>query len=462
MTPHPSFTVVGKRVVVVGAARSGVAAAQLLVRRGASVLLTDVKDRIDAEAELRGAGVELELGGHRADTLRRADLIVLSPGVPPGQAAIAGARAAGIPVIGELELASRWLRGRIVAITGTKGKSTTSTLTGRMLEAGGHHVLVGGNIGNALSAQVEQSRDETIHVVEASSFQLETTETFHPWIAVLLNFSADHLDRHADIAEYAAAKARIFVNQTATDWAVLNADDHASLALAQDAPSQRLHFSLGRDLADGVAIQENAIVRRHGGTDERLVPLSAVKLLGRHLLADVLAAAAVASLAGVPPEAMTRAVEGFTGLEHVLEPVAEVGGVRFVNDSKATNVESALRAIESFDHGLVVILGGRFKGGDFTDLRAALAGRQARGVAIGEAAPLIHKALEPAIRVQDADRDMARAVRIAFSLAAPGETVLFAPACSSFDMFESYAERGRVFKREVMKLREDWMRTNQQ
>jgi UDP-N-acetylmuramoylalanine--D-glutamate ligase len=187
-----------------------------------------------------------------------------------------------------------------------------------------------------------------------------------------------------------------------------------------------------------------------------------VNLLGRHLLADVLAAAAVASLAGVPPDAMTRAVEGFTGLEHVLEPVAEVGGVRFVNDSKATNVESALRAIESFDNGLVVILGGRFKGGDFTDLRAALAGRQARGVAIGEAAPLIHKALEPAIRVQDADRDMARAVRIAFSLAAPGETVLFAPACSSFDMFESYAERGRVFKREVMKLREDWVRTNQQ
>jgi UDP-N-acetylmuramoylalanine--D-glutamate ligase len=349
----------------------------------------------------------------------------------------------------------------VVAITGTKGKSTTTTLTGRMLEAGGHHELVGGNIGLALSAQVDDSTENTIHVVEVSSFQLEGSDTFHPWIAVLLNFSPDHLDRHADIAEYAAAKARVFANQTPDDWAVLNADDEASQVIAQDARSQRLFFTLERELPEGIAVAGGAIVRRSVEGEEVLVPLSAVKLLGRHLLADVAAAAAVASLAGVEPAAMTRAVEGFTGLEHALEPVTEVGGVRFVNDSKATNIEAALRAIESFDAGLVVILGGRFKGGDFADLRAALHARTASVVAIGEAAPLIHRALEPAVPVRDA-ADLVAAVRTAFAMASPGETVLLAPACSSFDMFVNYVERGRVFKREVRRLAEEWNETPKQ
>lgn len=460
MTANSPFSVSGQRVVVVGAARSGVAAAELLVRRGAAVTLTDVRGTIDEDTQLRDAGVHLELGGHRPQTLLGADLIVLSPGVPPAQSAIAEARAAGVPVMGEMELASRWLRGRIVAITGTKGKSTTTTLTGRMLEAGGHHVLVGGNIGLALSAQVDDSTEDTIHVVEASSFQLEGSDTFHPWIAVLLNFSPDHLDRHADIAEYAAAKARIFANQTPEDWAVLNADDQASQLLAQEARSQRLFFATSRELPEGIVVAGDAIVRRSGEGEHVLVPLSAVKLLGRHLLADVAAAASVASLAGVEPEAMTRAVEGFTGLEHALEPVTEVGGVRFVNDSKATNVEAALRAIQSFDAGLVVILGGKFKGGAFADLRGALKARTASVVAIGEAAPLIHRAMEPAVPVHDA-ADMVSAVRMAFAMASPGDTVLLAPACASFDMFVNYAERGRVFKREVLRLAEEWNETRE-
>jgi UDP-N-acetylmuramoylalanine--D-glutamate ligase len=456
-----TFSVVGQRAVVVGAARSGVAAAELLVRRGASVTLTDMRPSIQEDAQLLNAGVQLELGGHRAATLLAADLIVLSPGVPATQEAVAAARAAGVPVMGELELASRWLRGRIVAITGTKGKSTTTTLTGRMLEAGGHRVLVGGNIGLALSAQVEASTEDTIHVIEASSFQLESSDTFHPWIAVLLNFSPDHLDRHADLAEYAAAKARIFANQTADDWAVLNADDEASHALAQDARSRRLLFAAERDLREGVLVAGDAIVRRTREGEQVLVPLSSVKLLGRHLLADVVAAAAVASLAGVDAQAMTRAVENFTGLEHALEPVAEIGGVRFVNDSKATNIEAALRAIQSFVPGLVVVLGGRFKGGDFADLRDALVARSASVVAIGEAAPLIRQALAPAVAVHDA-ADMVAAVRTAFALASPGETVVLAPACASFDMFRDYAERGRVFKREVARLQDEWIGTLEQ
>lgn len=461
MTGTRSFSVAGMKAVVVGAARSGVAAAELLVRRGASVTLTDVRPSIQEDAQLLNAGVQLELGGHRAATLRAADLIVLSPGVPPGQADVAAARAAGVPVMGELELASRWLRGRVVAITGTKGKSTTTTLTGRMLEAGGHRVLVGGNIGHALSAQVDESTEETIHVVEVSSFQLEGSETFHPWIAVLLNFSPDHLDRHADLAEYAAAKARIFANQTPDDWALLNADDAASHALAQDARSQRLLFATTRHLAEGVLVAGDTIVRRTRDGEQALVPLSSVRVLGRHLLADVVAATAVASLAGVDASAITRAVENFTGLEHALEPVAEIGGVRFVNDSKATNVDAARRAIESFDAGVVVLLGGRYKGGDFAELRDALVARSASVVALGEAAPMIRQALAGAVPVHDAI-DMVAAVRTAFALASPGETVVLAPACSSFDMFKDYAERGRVFKREVARLQDEWVATREQ
>jgi UDP-N-acetylmuramoylalanine--D-glutamate ligase len=452
----PTFSVRGKRVVVIGAARSGVAAAELLVRRGATVTLTDLRASIDDEARLRDAGVSLELGEHRPSTLTEADLIVLSPGVPSRIDALDRAREAGVPITGELELASRWLRGRIVAITGTKGKSTTTTLTGRMLEAGGHRVLVGGNIGLALSAQVEASTADTIHVIEASSFQLESAETFKPWIAVLLNFSPDHLDRHASVEEYGAAKARIFARQEPADWAVLNADDPASIELARDTRARRLLFSMRPGaIGDGIAIAGESIVKRTAEGDQPLVPLASIRLLGRHLFADVLAAAAVASIAGVDPAAMTKAVEGFTGLEHALEPAGEVGGVRFVNDSKATNIEAAHRAIESFGDGLVVILGGRFKGGSFGDLLAPLRARGAHVVAIGEAKTLIREALAGEVAVHDA-ADMSAAVQTAFASAAPGGVVLLAPACASFDMFRDYAERGRIFKQEVLRLQETW------
>jgi len=460
MSDDRGFSVRGKRVTVAGAARSGIAAAELLVRRGAQVVLSDLRAEIGEEARLRSAGVTLELGGHRIETFANADAVVVSPGVPARQPAIEAARQAGVPVMGELELASRWLRGRIIAITGTKGKSTTTTLTGRMLEAGGRKVLVGGNIGHALSAQVDQSTEDTIHVVETSSFQLDTIETFHPWVAVLLNFSPDHLDRHASVAEYGAAKSRIFANQTPEDWAVLNADDAASLGLAAGARSQRVFFSMRSDHPEGLAIEADAIVRRGPAGDERLVPLASVRLIGRHLLADVLAACAIAGIAGVDSAAMTRAVEGFTGLEHALEPVGQIAGVLFVNDSKATNIEAARRAIEAFDAGLVVIMGGRFKGGDFGDLAGPLVARGATIVVIGEARPLIHDAFSGRVNVLDAD-DMRAAVRKAFAAAPPGGAVLLAPACASFDMFRDYAERGRIFKQEMLKLASEWNDTRE-
>jgi UDP-N-acetylmuramoylalanine--D-glutamate ligase len=459
-TGHP-FSVDGLRVLVVGGARSGVAAADLLVRRGASVTLTDLREHVDGEDRLRSAGVELELGTHREDAFTAADLIVTSPGVPWHHAALDAARRAGVPVIGELELAWRWLRGRVVAITGTKGKSTTTTLTGRMLEAGGHRVLVGGNIGDALSAQVDASTDDTIHVVEASSFQLEASDTFRPWIAALLNFSPDHLDRHADVAEYEAAKRRIFSNQTSDDWAVLNADDPITVSMAEGGSARRLLFSVNAPIGEGVTVHGGSIVRRSKAREDPLVPLASIRLLGPHLVADVVAAASIAALVGVDAVAMTRAVEGFAGLEHALEPVGVVGGVHFVNDSKATNVEAARRAVESFGDGLVVIMGGRYKGGDFAELRELLSRRAATVVAIGEARVRIHAALDGVVAVHDAE-DMSSAVRTAFASAAPGRTVVLAPACSSFDMFHDYAERGRVFRQEVRRLQEEWSSTREQ
>jgi UDP-N-acetylmuramoylalanine--D-glutamate ligase len=445
------FDVRGKRVTVAGAARSGIAAAELLARRGARVTLSDVQAEVAGVESLPRLGVELELGGHQTETFTGADLVVTSPGVPPEQPAIAAARRRGVPIIGELELASRWLRGRIVAITGTKGKSTTTALTGRILEAAGHNVTVGGNIGAPLSAQVVDSTPETVHVVEASSFQLEQIDTFHPWIAVLLNFSADHLDRHPSVEAYGAAKARVFENQTRDDWAVINADDPAVLSLARSGGAQRRLFGRRAVIERGTAVEGGWIVDRRTDATERLVPLDAIHLLGPHLVADVMAAATVGAIAGVAPAAMTAAVESFRGLEHAMELVAEIDGVRFVNDSKATNVEAALRSIESFETGLVPIVGGRFKGGDLRLLREPLMSRARAVVAIGEARALVRDALEGAIEVHEAS-SLEDAVSRAFRLARPSGVVLLAPACSSFDMFRDYADRGRRFKENVRKL----------
>jgi UDP-N-acetylmuramoylalanine--D-glutamate ligase len=459
-----TFSVEGQEVTVVGAARSGVAAALLLMGRGARVTLTDARpalDRVEDEAQLRKAGVTLELGEHRPETFTGADLIVLSPGVSLLQPQVADARRAGVPVMGEIELASRWLVGRIVAITGTKGKSTTTTLTGRMFTAGGRKAIVGGNIGTPLSSQVADSTPDTFHIVEVSSFQLETADTFHPWVAVFLNLSPDHLDRHATFAEYARAKARIFSNQTESDWAVINADDPQALELAQETRAGRLLFSPEGRIAEGVVIQSGAIADTRAGYQTPLVPLTSIRLIGRHLVADVMAAAAVARLAGISPDAMTSAVESFSGLEHALEPVTTISGVRFVNDSKATNVDAARRAIESFDTGLVAIIGGRFKGGDLSLLVEPLRSRKATVVAIGEAQPLIQSALEGVVPVHAAS-NMSAAVRQAFTLAPVGGTVLLSPACASFDMFRDYAERGHMFKQEVKKLAEEASATREQ
>jgi UDP-N-acetylmuramoylalanine--D-glutamate ligase len=449
---HPDFSVQGRRVVVVGAARSGIAAAELLARRGAHVMLTEIRPTIADADRLRAAGIEVELGGHRQATLEMADLVVVSPGVPVDGQLFDALRHRGVEIIGELELAWRWIRGRVIAITGTKGKSTTTTLVGRMLAAGGHHALIGGNIGVPLSAQVDTSTPDTIHVVEVSSFQLETTTTFRPWIAVWLNLADDHLDRHRSLDAYVSAKARVFANQTSGDWAVLNADDPVVTAHGALAKSARVDFSLSDHAPTGFVVHGDWIARRTTTGIDRLIPLTAVELTGRHMLNNVLAATAVAAIAEVSSQAMVGALRGFRGLPHVMEPVAEIRGVRFVNDSKATNVEAAQRSIESFPRGVVAIVGGHFKGGDLRQLREPLSVGAVAVVAIGTAAPMVHDALQGVVPVLDAG-SMREAVERGYEAAAPGGVVLLAPACASFDWFRDYAERGETFKAEVVRLK---------
>jgi UDP-N-acetylmuramoylalanine--D-glutamate ligase len=324
---------------------------------------------------------------------------------------------------------------------------------GRVLTSAGLRVLVGGNIGVPLSAQVDQSTPDTIHVVEASSFQLETTATFRPWVAAWLNFADDHLDRHPTVDAYAAAKSRIFANQTADDWAVLNADDPVVARAGATTAAQRVRFSLEGTIAEGFLLDDDWIVRRTGTDVERLVPLDAIELSGRHMVNNVLAATAITQVVGARPSHIVEALRGFRGLEHVMEPVAEIGGVQFVNDSKATNVEAAQRSIESFARPVVAIVGGRYKGGDFWDLAAPIAAHGGQVIAIGEAAPLVREALAAEVPVMTAS-SMREAVERGYEAARPDGVVLLAPACSSFDWFRDYAERGRVFKEEVLRLKD--------
>ena len=444
-----------KPVVVVGLARSGVAAALLLAGRGEEVVATDLKGPGELQEEalrLEAAGVKLELGSHEAATFARASRVVVSPGVPFDLPELVAARRAGIPVLAEIELASLYLKGTVAAVTGTKGKSTTTAALGLMLKEAGRDARVGGNIGEALSSLVEGSTDETVFAVEVSSFQLEGIARFRPRVAVFLNLSADHLDRHPSFLAYVAAKARIFENQDRGDFAVVNADDPEVLALARAGRARVVSFSSqGVPTGDGACFVDGVARLRLGGKDEALFALTDVRVPGAHLAADLLAAATAARLLGVPAEAIARAVRAFRGVEHVLEHVATVGGVDYYNDSKATNVDAAEKSLAAFPRPVLLILGGRYKGGDFALLAPALRAHGKRVLAIGEAQERIARSLEAVVPVDRAS-SLEDAVERARAAAAPGDVVLLAPACSSFDMFRDYAHRGRRFKEAVRRL----------
>jgi UDP-N-acetylmuramoylalanine--D-glutamate ligase len=444
-----------RNVVIVGLARSGAAAARFAASRGARVTVNDAKsaEKLGSEAAaLEREGVRVEAGGHPEALFASADLVVVSPGVPASLPALVAARAAGVPVVSEVEFASRYLRGRIVGVTGSNGKTTTTTLVGQLLSDAGLAVEVSGNIGTPLVSRVDASTDETWHVVELSSFQLELIDTMRVHVAVLLNITPDHLDRHGSLEAYTAAKARIFENQQPEDLAILNADDPLVAELADATRARVTFFSRAGELGAGVCRMGDRIVwRAAGGVVEPLVDVGEIPLFGEHNLENVCAALAVGRDLGVATERMRETIRAFRGVEHRLERASEAGGVPFFNDSKATNTDAAIKAIEAFDGhpGMtVLILGGVGKGQDFTALAAPARGRVRHAVLIGEAAGEIEAALEGVCPTTRAG-SMSVAVRLALEAAEAGDRVVLAPACASFDMFDGFEQRGRIFKQEV-------------
>ncbi len=432
------------------------ASALFLKARGARVTVSDTKSQDELRGEipkLLDQGITLETGGHGERTFRGQDLIVVSPGVPVDAPQLAQARERGIPVIGEIELAARFLKGRIVAITGSNGKTTTTALTGEVIAMGGRESLVGGNIGTAAISLVDQSTDGSYVVLEVSSFQLETIETFRPFIAVVLNITPDHLDRHSTFEAYVDAKARIFENQTGEDFAVLNADDPTCVGLAGRTRARKIWFSRKTEVESGAWVRSGQIVFRDGGQEREIMPVSKIKLKGAHNLENVLAAVCAGMLVHTEPQRIRRAVQEFKAVEHRLEYVATVRGVEFYNDSKATNVDATIKALESFSANIHLILGGKDKGSDYTVLKPLLKERVRRVYTIGAAAEKIEAHLGDAVEVVRAGT-LDAAVKRAAASAQEGDIVLLAPACASFDQFENYEHRGRVFKQTVQALAE--------
>jgi UDP-N-acetylmuramoylalanine--D-glutamate ligase len=442
----------GKKVLVVGLARSGAAAARLAIREGARVTVTDRRpagELSQALVLLEGLPVSLSLGGHEERDFTAADLVVVSPGVPLTLPGIAAAQRAGIPVLGEVELASRLLEDvPVVAITGTNGKSTTTALTGRLFQED-RAAFVGGNLGTPFSDLLLSGTRFDVAVLELSSFQLEGIERFRPRVAAILNVTPDHLDRHGGMDGYIAAKARLFSNQQPGDVAVANDRDPLALAAARSSRGDVITFGFG-GRASMAARDDGEVVRWTGPTGEpERYRVRSRALLGRHNRENAMAAVVCARMMGVPGPAVQRGLDGFPGLPHRLELVAARGGVEWVNDSKATNVDSTVVGLSAFPAGkpsVILLLGGRGKGAPYAPLRALFPGRVKALITLGEDAPAIERELGdlgPTASCGDLPTAVARAAR----LAAPGDVVLLSPACASYDQFRTYEERGETFRR---------------
>lgn len=443
----------GKTVLVVGAGRSGLAATRFLIGRGARVILTDTKERNSLNATIDGligsvgnmGSLELELGGHRPESFRRCDLAVVSPGVPMSLPELELCRKAGTLIIAEIELAFRHLKGRIIGITGSNGKTTTTTLVARLLKGAGMQGNAAGNIGFPLTDFISGSTPEDLYAVELSSFQLEGIRDFRPWIGSILNLTPDHMNRYAGFEDYVAAKRRIFMNQDARDFAVLNADDAPTISLASEVKATPVIFSRLSEVRHGAFIRKGQVIFRDSEGERKLFPVNSVRLKGSHNLENVLAACTMALLAGALPESLEGSIQNFKGVEHRIEYVAEIDGVQYYNDSKATNVDAAIKAILSFPGNILLIAGGQDKGGDFSLLKEPVRKRVKRLVLIGEASEAILQFLGKEVETIRA-KTMEDAVSLCRKQAQPGDIVLLAPACASFDMFRDYEHRGRAFK----------------
>jgi len=444
----------GRRVLVVGLGKSGVASALFLKARGARVTVSDTKTENELRDEipvLLDQGISVETGGHGERTFRGQDLIVVSPGVPVDAPPLMQARNLGETVIGEVELAAQFLPKNIIAITGSNGKTTTTTLAGEIVGAGGFSTLVGGNIGTPAISLVERAKPDSVIVLEVSSFQLETIQTFRPKIAVVLNITPDHLDRHRTFEAYTNAKVRIFENQQADDFAVLNADDPASVTLDSRTKAEVFWFSRKKEVLRGASVQDGRIVFRDEHGQREIMLVSEIPLKGAHNLENALAAICAGALMDCPPDKIRQAVRDFKAVEHRLEFVAKIRGVDYYNDSKATNVDATIKAIESFPANIHLILGGKDKGSDYTVLNDLLRRRVKRVYTIGAASTKIETHIQGAAEILHAET-LDNAIRRAAAVAQPGDTVLLAPACASFDQFKSYEHRGRVFKEVVLGL----------
>ena len=455
-----------KTVIVVGLGVTGIAVARFLKKRGAVVIATDqaTEGTLGARAQkIQEMGIAMELGGHRSQTFAKADLIVMSPGVPHTIKPVMRAKENGIPVIGEIELASRFIEEPILAVTGTNGKTTTSEILGSMLMHSGFNVFVGGNIGNPLIGYVDREQKADFIVAEISSFQLDTIDTFRPKIGVLLNITVDHLDRYQNFDAYAASKIRIFKNQQPGDIAVLNGSDPVVRSLSEPLDSTKLYYPSLAGQEEG-AVNNGTRIRfrfreSKKGDDKRPLAhlascnrqslnVSKVKLIGRHNLENAAAAALAALAAGASPETVQVALNRFQGAAHRLEHIDTIHGVDFFNDSKATNVDAVIRAVESFNKPVVLIMGGLDKGGNFKGLRKVLARHAKKLIVMGKAATLIQSALEDTVPTKSAV-SMADAVKQAYRVVSPDNVVLLSPGCASFDMYDNYAQRGEDFRKVV-------------
>jgi len=459
------------RAGVMGLGLSGCAAAGLLAGRGVEVIALDDRSREelpDRVAGLERGGVVVRAGrdaGAREDAFAGCEVVIASPGVPPKTAPLAGAVQRGIPVLAEVELASRYLRGVLIGITGSNGKSTVTTLTGRMLQEAGLRATVCGNIGTPLAecAEADLALSEEVargvhYVVELSSFQLEGCDTLRPRVAVLLNLSPDHQDRYARTGDYYTAKGRLFMNQTPDDLAIVNADDPEVMRLARNTAARRFPFSSRVALEEGALLSDDVLILRRGAGDEALMPADRIPLAGRHNIENVLAASAAAASCGAGLASIAAAVAAVRPLPHRLEPVGRVDGVDYVNDSKATNVGATIRALESFEAPVVLLLGGYDKGGDFTSLREALGrpGAVRALVTFGRAGDAIGAVVRPMVASHGGTvfpvlraGALAEAVAAARTAARPGDVVLLAPGCASFDAYRNFEERGADFARMV-------------
>jgi len=445
----------GKKILVVGLARTGLAMVRFLAGKEAKIKVSEAKPPEELGPTLKALAdlpVESELGGHTLPFFLNSDLIVASPGVPMEIEPLAQARAKGIPVISEVELAFQFLRRPLIAVTGTNGKTTTTTLIGAMLRESGKEAFIGGNIGNPLIEFVQTPQKEEWAVAEISSFQLEGIVNFRPATSVLLNITEDHLDRYSSFQQYIQAKGKIFHNQKKEDYALLNADDPLTFQFAHQMEAQVILFSSQRPVPVGSFLEQGAIFFQGlDGRRERF-ELARLKIQGAHNLENLMAAVAVCKICGCPAEAIQKAMDEFPGLEHRLEWVRDMDGIGFFNDSKGTNVGSVVKSLMSFQNPILLIAGGKDKGGDYSPLQKLVAERVKGMALIGEAKERMYSNLGSLTETVKVDT-LEEAVHWAFSKANPGDVVLLSPACSSFDMFENYQERGKRFKSIVQGLR---------